>query len=316
MKHKTDWDEAKKRCKLSDEEVRMARELGFKARSLIKNIPSPSQSWKAPIPVWIRSLYEERMEKSGRAIPAPPPQSFEPEPPPFDELEEPPPFDESEESPFDEPAPDWEFEDIFDDDSPPTPREIDEENRLLLRRQRDYRLAAEYVAAAFAAFPSVRKVVLFGSVAVPLKKEIPRFRKLRRHREAVFHECKDVDLAVWLDDLSILKSLQRARGQALNRLLAEKDAGVAHHQVDVFLLEPGTNRYLGHLCNFGVCPKGKPECRVRDCGAVPFLQRYDKFAFRGDGLAADRSIVLLDRSTPASTGSPIIASPPTSDGRP
>jgi len=277
----------------------MARELGFQPRSLIKNIPNPNQRWKAPVPIWIRSLYEERMEKSGRAIPAPPPPSFEPEEPPFDE-----------------PDLDWEFEDIFDDDSPPTPREIAGQNRLLLRQHRDYRLAAEYVAAAFAAFPPVRKVVLFGSVAVPLKKEIPRFRKFRRHRQPVWHECKDVDLAVWLDDLSILKSLQRARGQALNRLLAEKDAGVAHHQVDVFLLEPDTDRFLGHLCNFGVCPKGKPECRARNCGAVPFLQRFDKFVFRRDALAADRSIVLLDRSIPVSTGSPTTAPPPTSDGRP
>lgn len=115
MKHKADWDEAKRLCKLSDEEVRMARELGFQPRSLTKNIPNPSQRWKAPVPVWIRSLYEERMEKSGRAIPAPPPPC-DPEPSPFDELDL-----------------DPEFEDIFDDDSPPTPREIAEQNRLLLR---------------------------------------------------------------------------------------------------------------------------------------------------------------------------------------
>lgn len=159
-------------------------------------------------------------------------------------------------------------------------------------------------------------MILFGSVAVPPKKEIPRFRKFRRNRQPVWHECKDVDLAVWLDDLSVLKSLQRARGQALNRLLAEKDAGVAHHQVDVFLLEPGTNRFLGHLCNFGVCPKGKPECRVRDCGAIPFLQRFDGFVFRGDGLAAHRSVVLFDRATPLLGNSPTVASPPTSDGPP
>jgi hypothetical protein len=213
MKHEADWDEAKRRCKLSDEEVRMARELGFNPRSLIKNIPNRSEPWKAPVPVWIRSLYEKRMEKPGRSVP---PQLLEPE-----------------ESPFDEPDLDPEFEDIFDDYSPPTSREIAEENRLLLRRHREFRLAAEYVAAAFAALPPVHKVVLFGSVAVPLKKEIPRFRKFRRHGQPLWHECMDVDLAVWLDDLSILKSLQRARGQALNRLLAEKDAGVAHHQVDV-----------------------------------------------------------------------------------
>jgi hypothetical protein len=37
------WAEAQRRCGLSDEEVRMAKELGFKPKSLIKNIPSPSQ---------------------------------------------------------------------------------------------------------------------------------------------------------------------------------------------------------------------------------------------------------------------------------
>lgn len=39
------WEEAQRLCRLSDEEVRMARELGFQPRSLIKNIPSPSQKW-------------------------------------------------------------------------------------------------------------------------------------------------------------------------------------------------------------------------------------------------------------------------------
>jgi len=47
-KNGDEWQEAKRRCRLSDEEVRMAKELGFKPRSLIKNIPAKSQPWKAP----------------------------------------------------------------------------------------------------------------------------------------------------------------------------------------------------------------------------------------------------------------------------
>ena len=39
----------------------MARELGFQPRSLIKNIPSPSQKWKAPVSEWVRSLYDEKI---------------------------------------------------------------------------------------------------------------------------------------------------------------------------------------------------------------------------------------------------------------
>jgi hypothetical protein len=35
-----EWNEAKRRCRLTDEEVRMAKDLGFQPRSLIKSIPS------------------------------------------------------------------------------------------------------------------------------------------------------------------------------------------------------------------------------------------------------------------------------------
>lgn len=37
------WAEAKKRCRLSMEDVRMAKEMGLNPRSLIKNIPSKSE---------------------------------------------------------------------------------------------------------------------------------------------------------------------------------------------------------------------------------------------------------------------------------
>ncbi len=39
----------------------MAKELGLNPRSLIKNIPSPRQQWKAPVKQWIRALYEEKI---------------------------------------------------------------------------------------------------------------------------------------------------------------------------------------------------------------------------------------------------------------
>jgi hypothetical protein len=54
------WVEAQRRCRLSDEAVRMARELGIGPRSLIKNIPAPTQQWKAPVEDWVRDLYEKR----------------------------------------------------------------------------------------------------------------------------------------------------------------------------------------------------------------------------------------------------------------
>ena len=189
--------------------------------------------------------------------------------------------------------PDWD-----DDRLPPTPRQIDEENELLLRRQRQFRLAADYIARALAELPAVRKVALFGSVARPLEKEVPRFRKFRRAGVALWHECKDVDLAVWVDDPGGLKALQKALGNALNVMMRERNVGVAHHQAELFIMEAGTDRYLGRLCCFGVCPKGKRECLAPGCGAHPFLQQHEGFTLHADALAPEKSVALFERALP------------------
>ncbi len=62
-KKNAEWAEAKKKCRLNDETLKMAREIGLNPRSLIKDIPSPSQQWKAPVIIWIREMYQERLEK-------------------------------------------------------------------------------------------------------------------------------------------------------------------------------------------------------------------------------------------------------------
>ena len=54
------WAEAQRRCRLSDETLRMAKELGLNPRSLIKNIPSPTQQWKAPVEEWVCILHRRR----------------------------------------------------------------------------------------------------------------------------------------------------------------------------------------------------------------------------------------------------------------
>jgi hypothetical protein len=54
------WAEAARRCRHSPADVRMAKELGFKPRSLLKNQPSPQQPWKAPVAEWVRDLYAAR----------------------------------------------------------------------------------------------------------------------------------------------------------------------------------------------------------------------------------------------------------------
>jgi hypothetical protein len=179
--------------------------------------------------------------------------------------------------------------------SRPTRKQIAEEDGRQLKRQADFRLAADAVAAALAPFREVRAIALFGSVARPLEREVPRFQSFRRHGVEVLHECGDVDLAVWLDATDGLAALGRARNLAVNRLYAETGVGVANHQVDIFLFEPATNAYLGRLCRFNECPKGKPPCQVPGCGRAPFLQQHEAFAIYPDALAEGRMVRLYDR---------------------
>ena len=183
----------------------------------------------------------------------------------------------------------------FADDFKPSQAEIDSEDQAMLRRQKQFRLAADAVAAAVSSLSQVEKIVLFGSVANPLGREVPRFRKFRRAEIETWHECKDVDLAVWVSSLDHLKSLQKARSQAVDGLLADRGIGVAHHQIDVFLMEPGTDRYLGRLCIFGQCPKGKMDCLIEGCGAKPFLKLHNGFVFDWPS-ACQGSVTLYDRN--------------------
>ena len=65
-KNAAEWDDAKKKCKLNADILRMAKEMGLNPRSLIKNIPNKSEQWKAPVSVWIEDMYEERQAKANK----------------------------------------------------------------------------------------------------------------------------------------------------------------------------------------------------------------------------------------------------------
>jgi Protein kinase domain len=167
--------------------------------------------------------------------------------------------------------------------------QLNDDDRYTLRRYAGFRAAAGYVAEAFARVPTVRRIALFGSVA-----SSPRIESGRR-RHGYLHEPKDVDLAVWLDDVVDLDRLRKLSAQALNRLWHDKEMGVAHHQIDIFLVD-ATGKYLGRLCHFSQCPKHKPQCRAEGCGKVPFLQQHDGFVFdSAESLHPARILVLYER---------------------
>jgi hypothetical protein len=92
----------------------------------------------------------------------------------------------------------------------------------MLDRQAQFRLAADTVTAELVGLPEGDNVALIGSVARPLWREVPRFAPFRQLGIPIWHECKDVDLAVWLDGLGSLRMLNRARSLAVQRLWRRK----------------------------------------------------------------------------------------------
>ncbi|HEY3454726.1 MAG TPA: hypothetical protein VGK64_09010 [Bryobacteraceae bacterium] len=296
------WREAKRRCRLNDEEVRMAKALGFQPKSLIKNIPSPSQPWKAAVNEWVRSLYEK---KTGSGKPL---NTAEPKAQPALTLV---PQNGGERRNADDPWPDHpQIADLppldldadvaFDevDFEPPSENDIDEQEGLMLRRQRLFRWAAQAISVAVSEIAEVEKVAAFGAVAQPLETEVPRFRAFRRHHIAILHECADLDLAIWMNDLSRLRDLKNAMARGLALVQNTPYGGVAHHQVDVHLFDSSTGQYRGRLCIFGKCPKPqKLQCLVPGCGAQPFLQQLDNYHFKSSFFAAAPKVILFERPT-------------------
>jgi len=166
----------------------------------------------------------------------------------------------------------------------------------MLRRQRELRTAADVVTKAWMAFPEIQAIAVIGSAAKPLWKEVPRFREFRKERIEVWHECRNLDLALWIDSQYRLGELRRARDRALREAYeAGVGTSIANHEVDVFLFEPHSDRYLGRLCSFNQCPKGKPDCAVPGCGAIPFNKNIADFVPRGDLLAPAAQAMLYQR---------------------
>jgi hypothetical protein len=176
----------------------MAKELGLQPKSLIKNIPSPPQKWKAPVRDWVRALYEEKIGSRKQAGGAPATQAVRnqviefrnpehpwPDKPEIPELVLDDPFDSESDEDVDVAWDEYAFQDRFE---PPSEENIDEENTRMLRRQCLYRWAAQSVA-------------------------------------------------VTMSTLSGLKELKRAMSRGLSLVQDTPWGGVAHHQVNVHIFD-------------------------------------------------------------------------------
>jgi len=59
-----EWIDARKRYRLSDAHIQMARELGMKPSSFGKMTPNKDQQWKVSLADYIEHLYEKRFKRS------------------------------------------------------------------------------------------------------------------------------------------------------------------------------------------------------------------------------------------------------------
>ena len=65
---------------------------------------------------------------------------------------------------------------------------IDEENRRQIARQREFRIAADWIAEEWSQFTEIVSIAITGSVAKPLWKEVPRFASFRARGIELWHE--------------------------------------------------------------------------------------------------------------------------------
>jgi len=62
------WIEAKKKFRLSDVHIQMARELGMNPKNFGSLANHKQERWKAPLPEFIEHLYYKRFKKDQPAV--------------------------------------------------------------------------------------------------------------------------------------------------------------------------------------------------------------------------------------------------------
>jgi hypothetical protein len=188
--------------------------------------------------------------------------------------------------------------------SGPTRRQIAEQDAFMVERQRIFRVVADRMAIALAEVDFVEKVALIGSVAGALRREVPRFQPFRRLGIEIAHECKDLDLAVWISRVDRLEALKQVRARVSHGIFPDLNVGVPEHQIELFLIETGdAARYLGRACYYKSCPRGHRDCLAEGCGAKPFLKQMDGFEFWPSTLEPSKCLTLFDRAQGGVIGS-------------
>lgn len=144
--------------------------------------------------------------------------------------------------------------------------------------------------------PEVCEVRLFGSVALPLWKEVSCHSRLRRRGISVYHQCNNIDMAVWVTSPEGANRMRKTCSQVVQELNErEIHLSIAHHTFCLHLVDASEHRYLGMVCHYSQCPKHKPACAVPGCGAHKFVQILPWFRLKPERLDAFNSQILFRR---------------------
>jgi hypothetical protein len=78
-KHRHGWPEAKKLCRLNQNDITMAKSLGFQPDTLVRARPDPKQKWKLQVKEWIHELHFKKFGYvlGEKPLSAPPPTTPE-----------------------------------------------------------------------------------------------------------------------------------------------------------------------------------------------------------------------------------------------
>ncbi|MFN3688880.1 hypothetical protein [Salinarimonas sp.] len=162
-----------------------------------------------------------------------------------------------------------------------------EEDERAIARQNMFRSIADLTALAWADIPGVEAVGATGGLVKKLWREMPYWRRRGEPSLASLHT---LDMAVWVSSTECIPRLRIAFGRVLTDATARGvNHDMAHFYLRAVVYDADSDAYRGFVCTYGTCPKGKPPCEARGCGAVPFLQQfddYDRFDAEADRLRA------------------------------
>lgn len=124
------------------------------------------------------------------------------------------------------------------------------------------------------------------------EREIEEEDRLRQRRQESFRAAADY-VAVAFAGLATVEKVVLF-GSVARPLEKEEPRPRRFRRAGALLWHEGKD--VDRLCNFGTCPKGKPECLVPGCGKALFLRQHEGFALDPCALEPGNVALLFDRS--------------------